>query len=116
MVEDGIVKDFAHTFSRCRSSRVESSQSRVAKSVPGCKGTRYFATFCATVTRFATRDTVKKGLILNELVQCGRRFDVFEAFTTEESVLQLGLQKMHNVNVHKNTATISATLFKGQNK
>jgi hypothetical protein len=68
------------------------------------------------VTRFATRNTVKKGLILNELVQCGRRIGVFEAFTTEESVLQLGLQKMHNVNVHKNTATICATLFKGQNK
>jgi hypothetical protein len=43
---------------------------------------------------------VKKGLILNELVQCGRRIGVFEAFTTEESVLQLGLQKMHNVHVH----------------
>ena len=95
MVEDGIVKDFAVL----HALQVESSQSRVAKSVPGCIGTRYFATFCATVTRFATRNTVKKGLILNELVQCGRRIDVFEAFTTEESVLQLGLQKMHNVHV-----------------
>ena len=58
---------------------------------------------------------LQKGLILNELVQCRRRVGVFEAFTMAESVLQLGLQKMHNVNVHKNTATISATLFKDKN-
>ena len=42
---------------------------------------------------------LQKGLILNELVQCRRRIDVFEAFTMAESVLQLGLQKMHNVTV-----------------
>ena len=29
--------------------------------------------------------------------------------------MQLGLQKMHNVKVRKNTATISATLFKAKN-
>ena len=110
MVEDGIVKDFAVL----HALQVESSQSRVAKSVPGCKGTRYFATFCATSTRLQPKIRWKKGLILNELVQCGRRFDVFEAFTMEESVLQLGLQKMHNVKVHKNTATICATLFKSK--
>ena len=47
MVEDGIVKDFAVL----HALQVESSQSRVAKSVPGCTGTRFCATFCATSTR-----------------------------------------------------------------
>ena len=88
---------------------------KVAKSVPGCKGISENATFRATSRRFATRSTVAKGLILNELVGCERSFVFFEAFTTEESALQLGLQKMHNVSVRKNTATISATLFKDKN-
>ena len=48
---------------------------------------------------------LQKGLILNELVQCRRRIDVFEAFTMAESVLQLGLQKMDNVHVPAGTAT-----------
>ena len=73
---------------------------KVAKSVPGCKGISENATFRATSRRFATRSTVAKGLILNELVGCERSFVFFEAFTTEESVLQLGLQKMHNGTVH----------------
>ena len=58
---------------------------------------------------------LQKGLILNELVGCERSLVFFEAFTTEESVMQLGLQKMHNVKARKNTATISATLFKAKN-
>ena len=74
---------------------------KVAKSVPGCKGISENATFRATSRRFATRSAVAKGLMLNELVGCERSLLVFfEAFTTEESVLQLGLQKMHNGTVH----------------
>ena len=42
---------------------------------------------------------LQKGLMLNELVGCERSLVFFEAFTTEESVMQLGLQKMHNVHV-----------------
>ena len=42
---------------------------------------------------------LQKGLILNELVWCERSVGFFEAFTTEESVMQLGLQKMHNMHV-----------------
>ena len=76
MVEDGIVKDFA-VLSRVRvaAGRVESSQSRVAKSVPGCKGTRYFATFCATVNFADHRNSGRMGLV-HFLLNFGRRCTV----------------------------------------
>ena len=83
---------------------------KVAKSVPGCKGISENATFRATSRRFATRSTVAKGLILNELVGCERSFVFFEAFTTEESVLQLGLQKMHNVHVETPSSPLTCIL------
>ena len=56
IVEDGMVKVFAVL------SRVGGSESNgsVAKRGPGCKGTRVFATFCATSKRFATQSTVFK--------------------------------------------------------
>ena len=44
--------------------------------------------------------------MLNELVGCERSLVFFEAFATEESVMmQLGLQKMHNVRVRLTSLT-----------
>ncbi len=67
MVEGGIIMRFAVL------SRVGGSESNgsVAKRGPGCKGTRFFATFCATSRRFATRNTVSIGLVPQHKTKCG---------------------------------------------
>ena len=67
MVEDGIIMSFAVL------SRVGGSESNgsVAKRGPGCKGTRFFATFCATSRCFATRNTVSNGLVPQHKTECG---------------------------------------------
>ena len=66
MVEDGIIMSFAVL------SRVGGSESNgsVAKRGPGCKGTRFFATFCATSRCFATRNTVSNGLVPQHKTGC----------------------------------------------
>ena len=66
MVGDGTVVSFAVL------SRVGGSESNgsVAKRGPGCKGTRVFATFCATSRRFATQNTVSKGLVPQHKTGC----------------------------------------------
>ena len=92
MVEDGIIVSFA-VLSRVG---VSESNGSVAKRGPGCKGTRFFATFCATSRRFATQSTVSKGLALQHKMGCENGTCLSEAFTTEESVLQRGLQNERN--------------------
>ena len=74
MVEDGICAVFCRTVPRWRGLSRRSSESRVAKSVPGCNGIGFFATFRATVTRFATRNTVEKGPCTTRARVVRRRF------------------------------------------